>query len=100
MEETFPNSFYETCITLISKPKTVPKKRKKRKLQTYKPMCLMNLDAKILRKSFKKKIDLECTLDGHPTTRDNIKNGSQIQVLRSICVPQTTIYNTDCLSLK
>ena len=52
-EGTLPNSFYEATITLIPKPNkdNIKKKKKKRKRKNnYRPISLINIDAKILNK--------------------------------------------------
>ena len=50
-EGKLPNSFYEATITLIPKPdKDATKNKTKQNKKTYRPISLMNINAKILNK--------------------------------------------------
>ena len=51
-EGKLPNSFYEATITLVPKPDkdATKKKQKQTNKKNYRPISLMNIDAKILKK--------------------------------------------------
>ena len=61
VEVTLTNSFYETTITLIPKPKKDPTK-----IENFRPIYLMNIDAKILNKVLPNRIQEHIKTIIHP----------------------------------
>ena len=60
-EGTLPNSFYEATITLIPKPQKDPTK-----IENFRPISLMNIDAIILNKVFANRIQKHIKTIIHP----------------------------------
>jgi hypothetical protein len=61
VESTLPNSFYEATITLIPKPQEDPTK-----IENFRPVSLMNIDAKILNKILTNRIQEHIKTIIHP----------------------------------
>jgi hypothetical protein len=60
-EGTLPNSFYEATITLLPKPQKDPTK-----IENFRPISLMDIDAKILNKVLAKSIQEHIKTIIHP----------------------------------
>ena len=60
--ETLPNSFYKAAITLIPKPDQKKKKKNKpHQKENFRPLSLMNIEAKILKKILANRIQQHIT---------------------------------------
>ena len=84
-EGTLPNSFYEATITLIPKPdKDLTKK------ENYRPVSLMNLNAKFLHKIVVNRIQehIKRIIYHHHDPRGDRKEGSGRQGSLACCGPQ------------
>ena len=91
-EGKLPNSIYEATITLVPKPDKDATKKKKKKRENYRPMSLMNINAKILNKILANRIQKHVKKMIH---HDQVSFIPGMQGFFSICksVTLTTITN-------
>ena len=95
-ERTLPNSFYEATITLIPKPD----KDATQKKRNYRPISLVNIDAKILNKILAKRIQQHIKKIKHhdqvgfiPETEGSFNIHKSINVIK----PEPTALQADSL---